>query len=106
MTHTQALSEMSGISALNGITQSRHYRVNLLGQVVVGICKTHVTKNITMYKVRIPIAMQRDLRQRFSNDRGTARFLTPFFHPREYSHVIFASVIAAIRDLNRSWSTR
>jgi hypothetical protein len=40
-------------------------------------------------KVRIPIAMQRDLRQRrctmcgsdifISKDRGTAQFLTPFF---------------------------
>jgi hypothetical protein len=31
-----------------------------------------------------------------SNDRGTARFLTSFFHSGEYSHVISASVIAVI----------
>jgi hypothetical protein len=69
-------------------------------------------------KVRISIAMQHDLRSGdalfaaeifyfcISNDRGTTRFLTPFFHSREYSHVISASVIEAIRDLNRCLSTR
>jgi hypothetical protein len=40
-----------------------------------------------------------------SKDGGTAGFLMPFFHSGEYSYVISASVIAAIRDLNRSWST-
>jgi hypothetical protein len=54
-------------------------------------------KVIIECKVRIPIAMQGDLQQRrcaiCGSDflllyfYGTARFLTPFFHSGEYSHV-------------------
>jgi hypothetical protein len=33
---------------------------------------------------------------------GTVQYLMPFFHCGEYSHVISASVITAICDMNRS----
>jgi hypothetical protein len=76
----------------------------------------HVCYNVLSWKsngdaARFAAAEMRDMRQRYFTSvfpmiAAQRDFWRHFFHSGEYSYVSSASVIAAICDMNRSWSTR